>query len=59
MNEPYYDDSDSYVGCPLPPDPALITQGWELTFITEVRMARDAIDTCSGLGYSRVRACEY
>ena len=51
MNEPCYDDSDSFVGCSLPPDPELITQGWELRFIADVRMARDAIDTYSELGY--------
>ena len=51
MNGPCYDDSDSYVGRTLPSDPALITQGWELRFIADVRMARDAIDAYSGLGY--------
>jgi len=38
-------------GCTLPPDSRLIAEGWERRFIADERMARDAIDTYTELGY--------
>lgn len=51
MNRPCFDRSNSFVGCTLSPDPELSAQGWELRFIGDARMTRDAKDTYTDLGY--------
>jgi hypothetical protein len=38
-------------GCTLPPDAKLLAEGWQRRFIADERMAREAIDTYSELGY--------
>jgi len=40
-----------FIGCTLPPDPKLAAEGWELRFIADTRMARDAVDTYREVGY--------
>ena len=40
-----------FIGCTLPPDPELAAKGWELRFIADARMARDAMDTYQDVGY--------
>ncbi len=40
-----------FIGCTLPPDPELAAEGWELRFIADARMARDAVDTYNEVGY--------
>ena len=40
-----------FIGCTLPPDPELAAEGWELRFIADARMARDAVDTYQEVGY--------
>ena len=40
-----------FIGCTLLPDPKLEAEGWELRFIADTRMARDAVDTYRDLGY--------
>jgi hypothetical protein len=51
MNKPRYDRSKSFVGCTLTPDPDLSAKGWELRFIADPRMAGDAEETYSEVGY--------
>ncbi len=41
----------SYFGCSIPPDPQLIAEGWERRFIGDARMARDAVDSYTELGF--------
>ncbi len=43
--------SGSYLGCSVPPDPQLIADGWARRFIGDARMARDAVDTYTDVGY--------
>ena len=43
--------SGDFIGCTLPPDPKLEAEGWELRFIADTRMARDAVDTYHEVGY--------
>ncbi len=42
---------ETSIGCTLPPDAKLTADGWEHRFIADERMARDAIDTYTALGY--------
>lgn len=44
-------EEDHFLGCTLPPDPDLLAAGWERRFIADDRMARDAVDTYTELGY--------
>ncbi|MFQ5751153.1 MAG: hypothetical protein ACE5HI_04085 [bacterium] len=39
------------IGCTIPPDAKLLAAGWERRFIADARMARDAVDSYSELGY--------
>ena len=41
----------SYLGCALPPNQALLEQGWERRFIGDARMARDAVDNYTAMGF--------
>jgi hypothetical protein len=40
-----------FLGCTLPPDAKMTAEGWERRFIADARMARDAVDTYTQLGY--------
>lgn len=51
MNTRCQSDSGNYLGCTLPPDPELLAEGWERRFIADARMAREALETYSELGY--------
>jgi len=41
----------SYLGCSLPPDRFLLEQGWQRRFIGDARMARDAVDNYTAMGF--------
>ncbi len=61
MNKLCFDPSNSFLGCTLSPDPELSAQGWELRFVGDARMTRDAKDTYIDLGYEGFLAfaCRY
>ncbi len=40
-----------FIGCTLPPVRKMAAEGWELRFIADARMARDAVDTYQEVGY--------
>lgn len=44
-------DLNSYLGCTLPADPQLLADGWQRRFIADARMAREAEDSYTELGY--------
>ena len=43
--------SSPLAGCPVPADPELIAEGWELRFFGDSRMAQDAVDTYGSLNF--------
>ncbi len=43
--------NSDFLGCTAPPDPALIENGWELRFIADARMAREAVHNYGELGF--------
>ena len=51
MNNNCQNGEADFWGCSLPPDPKLTAEGWERRFIADARMARDAVDTYSELGF--------
>ncbi len=51
LNDKCQRDPADFLGCTLPPDPKMIAEGWERRFIADARMAREAIDTYTQLGY--------
>lgn len=44
-------DRENLLRCTLQPNPKLIAEGWEQRFIADARMAREAVDTYSELGF--------
>lgn len=51
LNNSYQLIKDNLLDCSLPPNSKLTADGWERRFIADARMAQDAIDTYSELGY--------
>lgn len=43
--------NSDFLGCTVPPDPALIVDGWELRFIADARMAQEAVRNYGELGF--------
>ncbi|MCC7431219.1 hypothetical protein IT568_10275 [bacterium] len=41
-------------GCKTPPNQKLIAEGWELRYLADARMCREAVDTYTQLGYEVV-----
>jgi hypothetical protein len=51
MKQICYDDTGSFLGCTLPGNPDLIAEGWERRFIADPRMAAEAVETYTELGF--------
>ncbi len=51
LNQQCAKNSGSALGCALPADSTLSAQGWEKRFLADARMAKEAVQTYSELGY--------
>lgn len=49
--DPCKDEKSPFIGCLTPPDPKLVAEGWQRRFIADERMARDAVEAYTALGF--------